>query len=222
MENKLKSYLTVTFALILFIILILVKECVKPQEALTQQDTIKTDNVHRDTVIIKEPAIPYVIYRNRYKIIKETVTKDSLVYLPGKVVEVPIQVDSSLLLSKYYATNYQMIETTLDSGYSSIVTVDAISRNKILARKTYLKTFKKRSNQTNVYLVAPEKPKKAEWYLGGGTSVSRDFFNSMYGGVIYKTKKDEIYQLNAGIVNRSPLGQYVPYVGASIYFKVSK
>lgn len=224
METKSNSKIYLWLAIVLLTILLGIERCNKPEESIAQnQKALEVKPGKSDTVLIAVPSKPKIVYITKYKIIPGTPSKiNDSVDTTNKVTEVIVKVDSSLLLSKFYSKNYQIIETPLDPGYTSIVTIDAISRNKIIARRTYLKTFKKRPDYVNVYIVAPEKPKTREWYVGGGTSVSKDFFNSLYGGILYKNKHDEIYQLNAGIVNRSPLGEFTPFVGASIYFKVSK
>lgn len=219
METKSNSKIYLWLAIAILAILLGIEKCNKSEESVAQnQVTLEAKPVKADTVLIEVPSKPKIVYITKYKIIPNDKSKS--IDTANKIVEVPVKVDSSLLLSKYYGRNYQIIETTLDSGYTSIVTIDAISRNKIIARRTYLRTFKKRPNYVNVYIVAPEKPKTREWYVGGGTSISKYGFNTMHGSVLLKNKHDEIYQLSAGITNTSPLGVYEPFVGASILFKV--
>jgi hypothetical protein len=219
METKSNSKIYLWLTIAILAILLGIERCSKSEKSIAQnQVALEVKPVKADTVLVEVPSKPKIVYITKYKIIPND--KNKSIDTANKIVEVPVKVDSSLLLSKYYAKNYQIIETTLDSGYTSIVTIDAISRNKIIARRTYLRTFKKRPNYVNVYLVAPEKPKTREWYVGGGTSVSKYGFNTMHGSVLLKNKHDEIYQLSAGITNTSPLGVFEPFVGASILFKI--
>jgi hypothetical protein len=219
METKSNSKIYLWLAIAILAILLGIEKCNKSEESVAQnQVALEAKPAKVDTILIEVPSKPKIVYITKYKIIPNDKSKS--IDTANKIVEVPVKVDSSLLLSKYYGRNYQIIETTLDPGYTSIVTIDAISRNKIIARRTYLRTFKKRPNYVSVYLVAPEKPKTREWYVGGGTSVSKYGFNTMHGSVLLKNKHDEIYQLSAGITNTSPLGVYEPFVGASILFKV--
>ena len=62
--------------------------------------------------------------------------------------------------------------------------------------------------------------KKREWFIGAGTSVNQHGFNSLYGSALIKNKRNEVYQLNLGISNMSPLGDYMPFIGASAHFKI--
>lgn len=221
METKSNSKIYLWLVIAVLAILLGIERCNKPKESIVQNQVAleaKPDTVKADTILIEVQSKPKIVYITKYKIIPSD--KNNSIDSTNKIVEVPVKIDSSLLLSKYYAKNYQIIETTLDPGYTSIVTIDAISRNKIIARRTYLRTFKKRPDYVSVYLVAPEKPKTREWYVGGGTSVSKYGFNTMHGSVLLKNKHDEIYQLSAGITNTSPLGVFEPFVGASILFKV--
>jgi hypothetical protein len=219
METKSNSKIYLWLTIAILAILLGIERCSKSEKSIAQnQVALEVKHVKADTVLVEVPSKPKIVYITKYKIIPSD--KNKSIDTANKIVEVPVKVDSSLLLSKYYAKNYQIIETTLDSGYTSIVTIDAISRNKIIARRTYLRTFKKRPNYVNVYVVAPEKPKTREWYVGAGTSVSKYGFNTMHGSVLLKNKHDEIYQLSAGITNTSPLGVFEPFVGASILFKI--
>jgi len=223
METKSNSKIYLWLTIAILAVLLGIERCNKPEQSIAQNQKaleikpVKSNNVKSDTVLtIYVPSKPKIVYITKYKIIP---SNNNSADTSSKIVEVPVKIDSSLLLSKYYAKNYQIIETPLDPGYTSIVTIDAISRNKIIARKTYLKTFKKRNNNVNV-LIVEDKVKTNEWYIGGGTSVSKYGFNTMHGSVLLKNKHDEIYQLNAGITNTSPLGVFEPFVGASILFKI--
>lgn len=172
-------------------------------------DTIK---LKADTVVkVKYVKVPYPVYK-RGRVIR----KDSIIY--EKTVEYA-NIDSSLLLSKYYAKSVFIGEIVVDPGYTSVIVIDSVSRNKIYSKQFVIKTIKKRNNNTNV-LVVEDKVKTREWYAGAGTSVSRYGFNTMHGSLLLKNKRDEIYQLSAGITNTSPLGVFEPFVGATVLFKI--
>ena len=44
--------------------------------------------------------------------------------------------------------------------------------------------------------------------------------NNISGNILFKTKKMKIYGLNVGLSNQ--LGEYKPFVGGSLYWKLGK
>lgn len=149
------------------------------------------------------------------------IIKDSL-------IPVYVKVDSSLLLAKYYAKSVSIGVIQVDPGYTNLITVDSISRNKIFSRRAFVHTLKQRNDRVNILIVqeAPAQTEPAlpvktrEWFIGGGTSINQYGFNSLYGSASIKNKKNEIFQLNIGLSNQSPLGDYRPFIGASAHFKI--
>jgi hypothetical protein len=179
-----------------------------------------------DSIRIAQSAVkgikPQIVKIQMIKWLKpKSITKDSLIPVYTKV-------DSSLLLEKYYATKVSYGVIQVDPGYTNVITVDSISRNRIFSRRSFVHTIKPRNNRINVLIVeeatkAPivePTPKTREWYAGLGTSVNGSGFNSLYGSALLKNKRNEIFQLNLGISNMSPLGDYRPFIGASAHFKI--
>jgi len=179
-----------------------------------------------DSIRIAQSAIkgikPQIVKVQKIKWLKpKSIVKDSLIPVYTKV-------DSSFLLEKYYASKVSFGVIQVDPGYTNVITVDSISKNRIFSRRSFVHTIKQRSNRINILIVeeaakAPvieQKPKTREWYIGMGTSVNNSGFNSLYGSTLIKNKRNEIFQLNMGISNMSPLGDYRPFIGASAHFNI--
>ncbi len=210
-KNKIGTIKSAIIIILAFLLLLTKCSSDSNEEVATKNQTTADTTKPKADTIVKVVKVFKRVY-----VPGKTIRKDSIVY--EKSVEYA-KVDSSLLLSKYYGKTVAIGEIPVDPGYTSLITIDSISRNKIFSRTAYVKTIKKRNNNVNV-LIVEDKVKTREWYVGAGTSVSKYGFNTMHGSVLLKNKHDEIYQLSAGITNTSPLGVYEPFVGASILFKI--
>jgi hypothetical protein len=72
---------------------------------------------------------------------------------------------------------------------------------------------------------APEPPPiRNQVFFGINGAVSKeDWVNSIGLGLILKTKKDHLFQVNLGVANRTvdgTTGELRPYVGGGVYWKV--
>lgn len=219
-SSKFLNYaIKATIALIL--VFFFIKECSKE---VKHTEVVDNKIAKCDTFFVYVP-VPFVepsLNKNpkRHSRKSSVDRKDSIVYV-DRVVEVQTpSYSDTLILNKYNSKNVEISEMPLDPGYTSIITVDSISRNKIISKKMYIKTYKKRAAEvTNVFIANVEEKKKGGWFVGAGTTINKNVFNSIYGGVLRETKQNEILKLDAGFENNGK-GQFFPFVGAGIYFKV--
>ena len=176
-----------------------------------------------DTVIVeKEVKVPTYVPKYIEKIVTETVE-----------VEIPMDVDSLAIIKDYFS-KYQVKDTlnltydfpngVTDSlgnkpnpslGYGIIT--DIISQNKIESRD--VDWFFKIPTVYNTTIVK-ELPKNQLYYgfnIGGNKD---NIFTTASGGLIFKNKKDQLYQLNIG-VQATPSGTTSPYLGGGMYWKIN-
>ncbi len=154
---------------------------------------------------------------------------DRIVEVP---IEIPADVDTLKILNEYYSTfkitdtlslNYDFNNNIIDKdgnkpsstlGYGIIT--DIISQNKIQSRE-----IKWNFSIPVVYdtKIVKELP-KTQVFVGLNTNIDRvNTINSVGGGVILKTKRDKLYQINAGLSNNIN-GQSIPYLGGGLYWKI--
>jgi hypothetical protein len=174
----------------------------------------KTDTVY----IEKEVKVPTYVPKYITKVVTET-------------VEVPIDVDTLAIIERYYAT-YEVKDTlNLTYDFPSGVTdslgqrpspnlgfgilTDRISQNSVVSRD--VNWYFKIPTVYNTTIVK-ELPKN-QFYYGFNLGVNQtDIFSSASGGLIWKTKKDRLYQLNLGV--SSVDGGVSPYVGGGMFWKI--
>ena len=174
-----------------------------------------------DTVFV-EKEVQVTKYVPRY------ITKEVI-----KEVEIPVDVDSLAIIKDYFSRVTVTDTLNLDYDFPKEVTdslgqkpasslgfgilTDVISQNRIESRE--IDWFFKIPTVYNTTIVK-ELPKN-EFYYGFGLGVDQTngFGNFSLNGLL-KTKKMNIYGLNLGLSNQA--GQYKPFVGTSLYWKIGK
>lgn len=176
-----------------------------------------------DTVVVEKTVkVPTYVPKYIEKIVTETVE-----------VEIPMDVDSLAIIKDYFS-KYQVKDTLRltydfpkevtdasgnkpagDLGYG--ILTDIISQNKIQSRE--VDWFFKIPTIYNTSIVK-ELPKN-ELYYGLGVGVDQiNGLGNFSGNLLFKTKKQNIYGLNIGVSNQ--LGEYKPFIGTSLYWKLGK
>jgi hypothetical protein len=137
-----------------------------------------------------------------------------------KEIIIPAVVDTAALLKDYYSKVLYKDVLVLPDSLGTIAVTDTISQNKIWGRTFDAKVKQREIKET---LIVKELPKTQVYYgLTGGFN-KEDVISNVGAGLIIKTKKDKIYQINAGVANRvtdGTNGTLSPYIGAGVYWKI--
>ena len=174
-----------------------------------------------DTVFV-EKEVKVTKYGPKY------ITKEVI-----KEVEIPADVDSLAIVRDYFSKvtvkdtlqlKYDFPTEVTDSlgnkpsgdlGFG--ILTDVISQNRIESRE--IDWFFRIPTVYNTTIVK-ELPKNEFYYgLGVGVDQTNGFGNLSLNGLL-KTKKMNIYGLNIGLSNQA--GEYKPFVGTSLYWKIGK
>ena len=162
------------------------------------------------------------------KYVPKYITKEVI-----KEVEIPVDVDSLAIIKDYFSKVTVKDTLSLAYDFPNVVTdslgnkpsgdlgfgilTDIISQNRIESRE--IDWYFKIPTVYNTTIVK-ELPKN-EFYIGFGTGIDQtNGLNNLSGNVLFKTKKLNIYGLNLGLSNQ--LGEYKPFVGGSMYWKLGK
>ena len=162
------------------------------------------------------------------KYVPKYITKEVI-----KEVEIPVDVDSLAIIKDYFSKITVKDTLSLAYDFPPVVTdslgnkpsgdlgfgilTDIISQNRIESRE--IDWYFKIPTVYNTTIVK-ELPKN-EFYIGFGTGIDQtNGLNNLSGNVLFKTKKLNIYGLNLGLSNQ--LGEYKPFVGGSMYWKLGK
>jgi len=192
------------------------------------KEIVKVDG--KDYELIKQETDTIFIEKEVQvtKYVPKYITKEVI-----KEVEIPANVDSLAIIKDYFSKvtvtdtlnlDYDFPKEVTDSlgnkpasslGYG--ILTDIISQNRIESRE--IDWFFKIPTVYNTTIVK-ELP-KLEFYYGFGLGMDQtNGLGNFTGNLLVKTKKMNIYGLNIGMSNQ--LGQYKPFVGGSMYWKIGK
>jgi hypothetical protein len=147
-------------------------------------------------------------------IVHEVIDVDTL------VLKELVNVDTAALLKDYLAKVIYKDTLTLDGGLGTIALTDTITKNRILGR-TWDAKVKERIIKEELIV---KEPAKAQLYYGLNAGFNKeDYVSAIGAGLIFKTKKDKLYQFGVGVNNRTTdgtNGSFSPYVGFGTYWKI--
>ena len=162
-----------------------------------------------DTIFVDHTKIKYVKGKDIYH---ETIVEHE--------VKVPVNVDTNAILKEYYTKVLYKDVLVLPDSLGTVAVTDTISHNKIFGR-TFNANVKQRVIKETT--IVKELPKNQVYFGFGGQFNKTDLITGLSTGVILKTKKDKIYQVNLGVSNSTidgVNGEFKPYVGAGVYWKI--
>lgn len=172
--------------------------------------------------IVNVDGKDYELLKHSVDTVYEEIQVEVPTYVPEYItkietveVQIPANVDSLQIIKDYFS-KYEVKDTLLLEGLGKGYITDVISQNKIESRS--IKWDYKIPTILDTKIVK-ELPKN-QVYLGVNTNFDRaNVVNSVGAGVILKTKRDRIYQLNTGLAN-SITGETQPFIGGGIYWKI--
>ena len=172
--------------------------------------------------IVKVDGKNYELLKHTVDTVYEEIQVEVPTYVPEYItkietveVQIPANVDSLKIIKDYFS-KYEVKDTLLLEGLGKGYITDVISQNKIESRS--IKWDYKIPTILDTKIVK-ELPKN-QIYVGLSTNFDQlNLINSVGAGVILKTKRDKIYQLNTGVAN-SITGKTQPFIGGGIYWKI--
>ena len=197
----------INFNNILSIAILILAVIIVLQRSNSSPDIIEKPIVIRDTVWQKKDSViytsPKVIQTIPVKIISEK-------YLPDPNYD-KLVLQYQELVKLHLAKNIQKDSVQIDSiGFVKVI--DTVQNNIVQNRKWEYNIKYPIIKET---VIQPSK-KVNQLYIGGGLQGNQyNIINSINGGILYKNKKDQIYELSVGINTN---GQVV--YGVSSYWKI--
>lgn len=203
--NFIKKNFSLLIIAALVIVILLQRTCTpknpEPKEII-KIDGKKYEVIKRVTDTLKIPVIHNVYKKG------EDIYHEIPVYVD---VIVPSNIDTGLILKKFYATHVYKDTLHLKDSLGFIAVTDSISKNKLVSRSWNAKVNKTTINNT-IYL----KELSNQFYLGGSLGMQRPGQFLLGGNAILKTKADKVFGLGVGINS-----QLQPYFQGSMLWKIS-
>jgi hypothetical protein len=185
-------------------IILLQRSCGGIFDSGEEQTTIKTDTVykHIHDTIKKDVKVIYTEY----------VPIDKPEYTPGETLDTCKARFQDLL--KEHLTKRVYADTLKLDSLGSIVIKDTVWINKLYGKRTYIKDYKIPYVTKTITTVEKEKPRR-QLYVGGNVFGNTTALQAITPGLIYKDKKDRMYQANVGVNFNGSLT-----FGAGTYWKI--
>ena len=197
----------INFNNILSIAILILAVIIVLQRSNSSPDIIEKPIVVRDTVWQKKDSViytsPKVVQTIPVKIISEK-------YLPDPNYD-KLLLQYQELVKLHLAKNIQKDSVQIDSiGFVKVI--DTVQNNIVQNRKWEYNLKYPIIKET---IIEPSK-RVNQLYIGGGLQGNQyNIINSINGGILYKNKKDQIYELSVGINTN---GQVI--YGVSSYWKI--
>lgn len=180
----------------------------------------------------EKPVNEKIVYDGKkYELIKDItdtlyLTKYQTKYIKGndiyhekirdiRTIDVERQIDTVYIIRDYFTKTIYKDTLILKDSLGRITIIDTISENKIIGRLWNTEIVEKNVNKT---MILKELPRNAI-YFGINSGFNKDYgINSLSSGLLLKTKKDKILQLNVGVSNNGT--NLSPFVNGGIYWKI--
>ena len=225
--NWLKTFDLKTILIIVLCVVLLIRSC-GGDDVDEAKEIVEVDGTDYELLEQKTDTIYVEREVKVTKYVPKYITKEVI-----KEVEIPVDVDSLAIIKDYFAKITVKDTLSLTYDFPDVVTdslgnkpsgdlgfgilTDIISQNSIESRE--IDWFFKIPTVYNTTIVK-ELP-KLEFYYGFGLGMDQtNGLGNFTGNLLVKTKKMNIYGLNIGMSNQ--LGQYKPFVGGSMYWKIGK
>jgi hypothetical protein len=171
---------------ILVAIIILQRSCTLSENKPTDEQTVVTDTIWKtthDTVFKKATVIK-----------KEYVHINKPEYTSGETIDT-CKARFQNLLNEHLVRRVYSDTITLDS-LGTIVVQDTVWINKLYGKRMFIKDYK--IPFVTKTITKPAEPKR-QLYFGGNIFGNTNSLQSITPGLLYKNKKDQIYQANLGL-----------------------
>jgi hypothetical protein len=202
--QKLTHHFTVIVIGLLIAIIILQRSCTDPKlvtpepSVVTKIDTIWKHVYH--TTIKKVPVKSYIYYEP--EIVRVT---------PSDNIDTCRAKFNTLFKKHSIQTIYQ--DTLKLDSLGTVTIIDTVWLNK-LSKRIYIQNIKI-PTVTKTTTITKQKPAVRQLYIGGNFFTSNLTENIVTPGLIYKDRKDRIYQVNVGIDNTGSV-----YYGGGLFWKI--
>jgi hypothetical protein len=184
-----KSKINFTYIIIAVLVVIIFLQRACSSVSTTEEPTVitKYDTVWKKThdTITKKVQVVKIQY------IKPEGSK----YTPGESIDT-CNARFKVLLKEHSAVRVYSDTIKLDS-IGKITIIDTVWLNK-LKQRTYIKDYKIPFVTKTVTIIKEQDPKR-QLYIGGNLFGDKGTLQLLTPGILYKTKKDQIYQVNVGI-----------------------
>lgn len=202
--NNFKKYSTLIIIGVLLLIILLQRSCTGDVVSQEPTTVVKLDTIWKIThdTVIKKVRVTDIRY----------VKPQGPEYTPGENIDTCRARFNYLLKQHIARTTYK--DTIFLDSLGTITVIDTVWLNK-LKERIYIKDYKIPFVTKTVTITKQADPKR-QLYIGGNLFASKTAFSSVSPGLIYKDRKDRVYQANVDI----DIQGVITY-GLGLYWKIN-
>lgn len=187
--TMMKSKINFTYLIIAVLIAVIILQRACSSEVSSSEPIVitKTDTIWKEThdTIIKKVQV----------VKREYIKPERPQYTPGENIDT-CRARFSYLLKKHIArTTYK--DTIFLDSLGTITVIDTVWLNK-LSKRTYIKDYKIPLVTKTITIIKQTEPKR-QLYIGGNLFGDKTQLQLFTPGLLYKDKKDRVYQANLGV-----------------------
>jgi hypothetical protein len=166
--------------------------------------TVKIDTVYKNITdtVIKTVPVKSVVY----------VKPEGPHYVPTDDIDT-CKANFDRLLNEHIKKTVYQDTLKLDNDFGTITVIDTVWINKLYGKRTYIQNINIPTITKTI--TKPEEPKR-QIYIGANLFGDKKQLQVFTPGILYKTKKDHIYQANLGV----NFDGSITY-GGGMYWKIS-
>lgn len=204
-----------TITIIVLVGIIFLMRCGGGNKDKTISNPIKVDN--KKYITISKVIDTIYVTKKQTKYIKGSDINHYIIKNNDIVKTEFVKVDTSEILTKYNEKVVYNDEFILEDSLGVVSVTDTLYQNKILGRK-WDSNIKERTISEKTYL--KEKPRN-QIYIGANIHMNNNLnVHLLNSGLILKTKKDKLYQLNIGLSSNNITNTLEPIYGVGLYWKI--
>jgi len=186
--QKIKPYINYILIGVLVLIILLQRSCSGDDIVMADPKVeIKYDTVYKH--------VHDTVQNTVYHTIHDTVKPDAPEYTSGEHIDT-CRARFNYLLKQHIVRRVYQDTLKLDS-LGTIVVIDTVWLNK-LGKRTYIKDYKIPLVTKTITIIKQQDPKR-QLYIGGNLFGDKTTLQSFTPGLLYKDRKDRVYQANVGV-----------------------
>lgn len=204
-NEKTKKNISYLIIIVLALIILLERSCTPTTIVSSDpQVNVKIDTVykHITDTLIKTVAVKSFVY----------VQPEGAHYVPTNNIDT-CKANFNRLLNEHIKKTVYQDTLKLDS-LGTITIIDTVWINKLYGKRKYIQNIKIPTITKTVTVTKTEEPKR-QLYIGANLFGDKKQLQLVSPGILYKTKKDHIYQINVGV----NFDGSITY-GAGMYYKI--
>lgn len=188
--------------IIILLIAVLIATCKKNPgpDYIPKADT--TVSITRDTMYLQQEIVKIPEYIPGKTVVIQGNAKPGASYDSAKLVELYDLIAKNFYVTNVYNDKITLVDSASGKDVGEVNLRDSISQNEFLGRNVNYQLRFPTITNTVTTTITKQAPPKRQFYLGAELTGNQSLtVNGINGILLYKSKKDQLYMLKAGLIS---------------------